>query len=74
LSSHHAFTLRSYGGRTLRTALLAFRVPSSRAEPKTFKADVVQVLGLDAYFGQASNWLDAFTPFSQYLRGIELEE
>jgi hypothetical protein len=50
------------------------QTPIQTAEPKTFKADVVQELGLDAYFGQTSNWLDAFTPFSQYLRGIELEE
>jgi hypothetical protein len=41
--------------------------------PKTVKTDVVKELGLDdsEYFGQASNWLDAFTPFRQYLRGIE---
>lgn len=39
--------------------------------PKAPKAQAIKSLGLEKYFDEASDWLDTFEPFNQYLNGIE---
>lgn len=56
------------GSNVTEEEYLLFRVIWA---PMASKTCAVRNLGLESYFDEASNWLDAFEPFDEYLKGIE---